>query len=280
MITRWRSLLALLGVSIALGLAAQSVAQAKKLPPPPKTYVLDEPEITSPEVRYALQTLLSEHAHLTGEQVVFAVFKSLDGEDLVEWTNRIFAEWKIGAQGKDNGVLLALYWNDRKARIEVGYGLEPLLTDAKAKRILTEALIPELKRQQPDRGLTLAAWEILRVLGSPLIQSGKAEQILREGGFQGDFVRQNPPIGSTGGGTVWVVLILFVGFALFIIVTHLLTARDAHFTSRGWYRPNPIRTNDWHPFSSGWGEGGRGGWGGGFSGGGGRSGGGGASGSW
>lgn len=253
---------------------------AKALPAPPRYYVLDEPKVLSPNTKRALQTLLIEHDRVTGEQVIFAIFESLGEEDLVDWTNQVFTKWGIGKRGKDNGVLLALYWENRKARIEVGYGLEPLLTDAKSKDVLDHFLIPELKNKNPDRALTLAALEILRILESPLVESGQAEQILRSGGIRGEFV---PESGNGSGWAVWVIL----GIILLFVVLNLLTAADAHFSGTGWHRKRPSLPRRPRDIFGGWHTGGAwgggtwgGGRGGGFIGGGGMSGGGGASGDW
>lgn len=280
---------ALLGVSFA------SAGTAKPIPAPPYYYVLDEPHVLSPNTLRAVETLLIEHERVSGEQVLVAIFQSLGDEDLVDYTNRVFQQWKIGKRGKDNGVLLALYWNEHKARIEVGYGLEPVLTDAKSSAILSDILIPELKNSSPDRGISLAALEILRTLGSPLIQNGKAEEILKNGGFQGDWRPQEVYVPHTGGLAVW----LFLTFIILTIILRAITGAEAHFTRSGWVRHNP-----WVPYrrangftsgalggflgglggggfgGGGFGSGGGGGGFGGFSGGGGSSGGGGASGGW
>lgn len=285
--------IALAGLALASPSVARAAQSGKQIPSPPYYYVLDEPGVLSSQGLRALQTLLIEHDRLTGEQFLVAIFKSLDGEDLVDYTNRVFGAWKIGQRGKDNGVLLALYWNDHKARIEVGYGLEPLMTDAKSMQILSDILVPELQNQRPDRALSLSALEILKVLDSPLVHNGKAEQILRGGGFQGAFVPHAAVVGNVG---LWPWF--FLGVILLMIAMNFLHAAEAHFTRAGWYRPRPweyyrVRRGNggfWWGGGGGFGGGlggGGGGFGGGggggfggFSGGGGSSGGGGASGSW
>ncbi len=249
---------------VLLFLASPSVEGAKNIPPPPQNYVLDEVHVVSGATEQVLRSLLSEHDRLTGEQIVIAVFETLDGEDLVDFTNKVFTQWKIGLKGKNNGILLALYWKNRKARIEVGYGLEPLLTDAKSKLILSETLIPFLKAGQPNEALVSAATEILKVIESPLIQTGK---VARDGHH---FRRQGV------NAQFWVVWVALGAFLLMFIVS-IFFSGDALFTRRGWHSPS-----GWSGVSFGnWGSsGGSGrGWGG-FSGGGGSSGGGGASGSW
>ena len=252
---------------------------AKAIPDAPAYYVLDEPGVLAGSPKRAIETLLIEHDRATSEQILIAVFKSLEGEDLVDYTNRVFQAWKIGHRGKNNGVLLALYWDDRKARIEVGYGLEPQLTDSRSTRILDDFLIPNLKNDRPDLALSQSAFEILAALESPLVESGKAKQILSPGGFTArtSGQRANRPLGGSSNFG------LVVGIILVLAAIRFLLAGDAHYTSHGWYRPNPWRTRR---SGGGWGVGGGGsggifgGGGGGFSGGGGRSGGGGASGSW
>jgi uncharacterized protein len=266
---------------------------AKPIPQAPYYYVLDEPHVLSQNALRSIETLLIEHDRVSGEQVLVAIFQTLGDEDLVDYTNRVFQQWKIGKRGKDNGVLLALFWNEHKVRIEVGYGLEGVLTDAKSSGIISDILVPELKNSNPDRGLSLAALEILRTLDSPLIQNGKAEQILKSGGFQGGWKPQEIYSPHTGGAAVW----LFLGFIVLSLVLRAITGAEAHFTRSGWVRHNP-----WIPYrrSSGFSSGlagaliggflgGGGGFGGGsssgggfggYSGGGGSSGGGGASGGW
>lgn len=268
---------AALGLILAAALPPYARA-AKAIPESPYYYVLDETGSLSPGIQRSLQALLMEHGRLTGEQVVFAIFKSLEGEELVDFTNRVFKEWKIGQRRKNNGALLALYWQEREARIEVGYGLEPILTDAKSKGVLEDFLFPELRNGNVDRALSLAALEILTILESPLIQSGKAQEILQSGGLQGGFQPAERGTPSSKRSFSWIVLGLF--FCIWVLSR--LTAAEAHYTRRGWYRPNPWRRRShWGGFG-GWGGGGGfgGGGGGGFLGGGGMSGGGGASGKW
>lgn len=258
---------------IALSLATaldSGVARAKDVPPSPSSYVLDEPHVLSSSTKKSVASLFAQHERLTGEQVVVAVFDSIEGEDLVDFSNRVFKTWKIGQRTKNNGILLALYWKEHLARIEVGYGLEPLLTDAKSKDVLEDFLIPELKNGQPDRAVSTASLEILRIIESPLIQDGKAQQILKNGGLKGPLEAVKTP---SGGKMSFLLLIALV---LLIFVVGRLMAPEAHYSGRGWYRPNP-----WRRKSVWWGDGGGGGFGGGgFSGGGGLSGGGGASGRW
>jgi uncharacterized protein len=245
-------------------LAAPFVEASRSVPPPPKYYIYDEAGVVPEKVIQSLNSTLYQHSQATGEQVVVAVFNSLDSEELVDFTNRVFTIWGIGQKGSNKGALLAIYLKDRKIRIEVGYGLEATLTDAKSKRVIETILIPNLKDGNVPRAVSMGAYSILQALDSPLVLSGQADEL----------ANQVPKKTKRRKSSPAAFLILF-GIIVFISVIQRLSER--HLTSRG-----RIRTG-WGGFNfprntGGWGGGGFGG--GGFSGGGGRSGGGGASGSW
>ncbi|HET9298724.1 MAG TPA: TPM domain-containing protein [Candidatus Polarisedimenticolaceae bacterium] len=235
---------------------------AAALPPAPDRRVVDAAGVLSPESAQRIEQLLSAHERATTEQVVVAIYPSLEGEDLEEWTHRVFEAWELGRKGKNNGVLLAIFSKDRKARIEVGYGLEERLPDATASRILRERLFPALKQGDWDGGVEDAARGILAALGG---QAAPAR-------------RRTPSIPR------WLPIVMIL---LFFIVMRILVRTQARSYGR-WGRRRGIIVGPWWWGGGGFGGGGfRGGGfggggfgGGGFSGGGGMSGGGGASGSW
>lgn len=273
---------------LALAVIGPASAQAAKaIPAPPTRYVLDEPRVLSGAAEATLYSTLAEHERATGQQVLVAIFSELGGEDAVDFTNRVFSSWKIGHKGKNDGVLLALYWKDHRARIEVGYGLEPLLTDAKSKRLLTEFLLPGLKAGRAEEAIRVTIAQMFAII-SPMAGNAAA----------GGLMPQRWTV--TGGGSVLMVSFL----VLFILVIGLILGlsffanprREANYTSAG---HSAGRSVDFMyllalilevlfggrgggGFSGGGGGfsgGGGSGWGG-FSGGGGSSGGGGASGDW
>jgi uncharacterized protein len=153
-------------LSLLLLIFSISNALAKDFPPPPLDYVYDETKALSPEVVNFIYSKLSDLQIKTTSQVVVAVFKSLEGEDPVDYTNRLFKEWKIGQKGKDNGVLLALYLDERKMRIEVGYGLESYLTDAKSKDITSIYMVPYMKQKNVDLAVKTGIDKIAEVTES------------------------------------------------------------------------------------------------------------------
>lgn len=92
----------------------------------------------------------------TGAQVVVLTIDSLEGEQLEEYSLRIAETWKLGREGEDDGTLLLIAERDRKMRLEVGYGLEPVLTDAMSKRILDQILRPSFRAGDFDGGVERA----------------------------------------------------------------------------------------------------------------------------
>ncbi len=254
---------------------------ARGIPPVPPQFVYDEAHLLPEKAVRTLNLLSAEHERASdGEQIVTAVFQSLEDEDLPSFTNRVFSKWKIGQRGKNNGALIAVYIKDRKIRIEVGYGLEPLLTDALSKRIISRVLAPEIKAGHLDQALVHALLAVLDVIESPLIESGRAQEITQSSGWQKlEPSVLSAPEKAMGPG---VLLLIVAGFWILLAVISRAMAREAHFTGRGWRRTRPgeILFGGGWPRHSGGGLFSGGSSGGGFSGGGGSSGGGGASGSW
>lgn len=193
--------------------------------------------------------------------MVIAVFRSLEGESLEDFSIRLAERWRVGQRGLDNGVILLVFLDERSMRLEVGYGLEPVLPDAVASRIISEAIAPRFREGRYAGGLEAAVNEVYARIAKP----GAAPA-----------ARRTPP-------EAWLPLVAFGAVAL-VIVVMIATALFGHRHVRrfgpgrrgytagpgGWYVP-PISSGSW---------GGGGGGGGGFSGGGGSFGGGGASGNW
>ena len=107
--------------------------------------VVDDAEILGSS-RQWLTKQLAEFEGRTTDQVVVLTVKTLDGEPIEDYAERVFEAWKLGQKGKDNGVLVVVVPDDRKMRIEVGYGLEGTLTDAAAGRIIRNVMAPAFKQ--------------------------------------------------------------------------------------------------------------------------------------
>jgi uncharacterized protein len=108
-------------------------------------HVNDTAQMIPVAVRDRLEGELTALEKRTGAQVAVLTIDSLDGEGLEEYTLKVAQTWKLGRKGVDDGVLLLIARNDRKMRIEVGYGLESRLTDAQCRRILDEAVRPAFR---------------------------------------------------------------------------------------------------------------------------------------
>ena len=119
-----------------------------------KNYVNDLAEIVSPSTEKNLNQKLAAFEKQTGNQLAVLTIPSLEGENLEAYANTVFNEWKIGQKTHNNGVLLLIAKGDRKLRIEVGYGLEHLLTDGEAGRIIRKVITPQFKQGDFDLGIT------------------------------------------------------------------------------------------------------------------------------
>ena len=228
--------------------------------------VVDAADILPPEVeaRIAAKSELIEKQ--TTAQLVVATVPSLDGYEIEDYGYRLGRTWGIGQKrdGKgngDNGVILLVAPNDRKVRIEVGYGLEPILTDALSSVIIQRAILPEFRAGNLPAGVEAGFDAIAKQVELPPEEAAKNVAAAEaSGGGDGGFP----------AGLVFFLILLFVWIAI---------ASSRGKGGRRARRGGPIVV--WGPgMGGGWGGGGGGWGGGGFSGGGGGFGGGGASGGW
>jgi len=216
--------------------------------------VVDDAGILSPETQDRLNTVLAQEEKQTGNQIVVATLKSLQGYPIEQYGYQLGRAWGIGQKGKNNGALLIVVPSEHKARIEVGYGLEGELTDAQSKIIIDQFMRPAFRRGDYNAGVIAGTDAIIKVLGR--VQVAAPQQ---------NVAGADEDQGSGHGGIPWVfiVILIWVVFGRFLWPLLFLGGGSRGFGG----------------FGGGFGSGGFGG-GGGFSGGGGSFGGGGASGSW
>ena len=131
----------------------------------PTERVTDTARFLSEPTRQAVNVRLKAYEGATGHQVWVWVGKSTRVTPLEDWTVRAFQSWRVGRKGLDDGLVLFLFTEDHKARIEVGYGLEGQLPDALAARILRDAVLPRLKSGDPDGAAVEGVDKILTTLG-------------------------------------------------------------------------------------------------------------------
>ena len=248
-----RMSLVALAIIVFLG---QSPALAQTFPPLTGR-VVDAANLLKPEERAALEAKLKAHEDKTTDQVVVATVRSLEGLEIEDYANRLFRHWQLGQKDKDNGALLLVAPQERKVRIEVGYGLEGALTDALSKVIITTAIAPQFQKGNFAGGIDAGVDAILSIL------TGDAEEWQRRAQVREDNTTAIDPV------IAFIILLI-----LFFLISRLMGAGRQRGIRRGRHGPWIVTTGGW---------GGGGGWSGGsggFSGGGGSSGGGGASGSW
>jgi uncharacterized protein len=217
--------------------------------------VVDNARMIEPSVRDQLTQQLQAHEKVTGEQLVVVTLPDLQGTDIADFGYQLGRYWGIGQKDKNNGALLIVARDERKLRIEVGYGLEDRLTDAQSSVIIQQVITPAFKAGNFSKGISDGVAAMLVVLGgNPLDEPSTVYE--SSGDPQDDFVSRHPAL--------FVFLVLL--FILTFFVGQMLGILPAGRGGSGG--------------SGGFGGGGFGGGGGGFSGGGGSFGGGGSSGGW
>lgn len=225
-----------------------------------KNYVNDQTNTLSSEQLSDLEKRLKVYEDTTSNQIVILMISSLEGEDLFDFSHRVAETNKIGQKGKDNGILILVVKDDRKIRIEVGYGLEGVVPDAVASSIIRNIMIPYFKSGNYYGGL---------LKGIETLQDAIA------GAYQADEEKF-----SAKNFITPLVLLIFLLIFFSIISRIKGTSRGGWIYRSGGWHSYPSRRSSWGGIG-GFGGFGRGGFGGGgFSGGGGSFGGGGASGSW
>lgn len=232
--------------------------------------IVDNANLLSAEDRAAIDDALKDLEAKSSDQLVVVTLPSLDGYEIEDYGYQLGRHWGIGQKGKDNGVLLIVAPNERKVRIEVGRGLEPIVTDLMSRIIIENAILPEFRRGNFAAGIRAG----VRDLKDTLL--GDAEEVKERARGLND-----------GDGPDWIGLFMiafWIAVVLYIIYAQMQYAAQAPQSVGSDARRLARRGRDRNDapiiFPGGasdtWGGGGGGGW----SGGGGDFGGGGSSGSW
>jgi uncharacterized protein len=289
------------GLAVLALLAALTLVAAAQTFPQLTGRVVDEAGVLDPPVRAAIDSDLADLETRTTDQLVVVTVRSLQGLTIEDYGVRLGRQWGIGQKDKNNGALLIVAPKDRKVRIEIGYGLEGVLTDAQTKLIIENTIIPRFRANDMAGGIARGVDEIIRLLDGDAWQGGAAPAQPTA------FTRTTGVLARTFSwipGDIVVLIALFLlacGFSLLSVFwlwlllplmlhigvwvglvsrdrLRLLAQRQAKWHFFGWYTAIASTSSSgssWSSSSSGssWS-------GGGFSGGGGSFGGGGASGSW
>jgi uncharacterized protein len=237
--------------------------------PPPTNYVNDFAGVLSPGTLTALNALCAQVDRQAHAQIAVVTVKSLDGEPIENFATALEDKWKVGKKGTDRGLLLILATNDRKYRVEVGYGLEGILPDGRVGDI-GRAMVPYLRQNDYDGAVTMAVRQIAGVIAA---DAGVTLNTGLRPGYAP--VQQAKPLTLGEVLVLGVILLLVIFFLARVGGSGLLGFLIGMFLGGGGGGGWGGRGGG----GGGWGDGGGGG--GGFGGfGGGSSGGGGASGSW
>jgi len=292
----WDGVLRSLSVVLFVLAGVTAPASALDVPDPPRDYVLDRAAILSPAAHAQLSRVLAQFEAQTSHQVLVATFPSLEQESLEDFSIRLAERWQAGQTGKDNGVTLLVFRDERLLRIEVGYGLEGALPDALGDTIIRNDIAPLFRQGAYEQGLLRGVQSILQAVQGEYQADALAER--HAGGdhrHQELTPEQAAAMRRQGGMLLAVVLVSLLGLLLVDVFRYRGYRRD--------HRRYAERYSFWEwffrfalllavvtlifrmlfyamLFSRGGVYGGGRGGGGGFSGGGGSFGGGGASGRW
>jgi uncharacterized protein len=255
-----------LGV-LAVLIVCLSAALAQTLTFPALTgRVVDDAAVLDSATRASLTEKLAALETKSTDQLVVATVRSLQGTSVEDYAHRLFRDWRLGQQGKNNGVLMLVAPNERKVRIEVGYGLEGTLPDAVSKLIIENAILPRFRANDFAGGISRGVDDVIQVL------TDNSEEWKQRAAKRPESV--SAPLHG------------MVGFFAIVVMVMIIVAIFSYHSDRSARRRvrRGATASPWlFPTGAGpsWGGGSwDSGSGGGFSGGGGDSGGGGASGSW
>jgi uncharacterized protein len=251
--TVFMGFLTIMLLTSALGVYALEV-------PPLKGRINDRAGVLSSSESRDLENYLAGVEKATGAQIALLTIPSLEGESLESYSFRVADSWQLGSADKDNGALLLIAMEEKKIRIEVGYGLEAVLTDAMSGYIIREAIVPEFKKGEFDRGIAAG----LKSMGG--VVTGDTPISVEQ-------INESQQQESEGGVSIFFLIFIFVFF--FGRIGRYRRYRRRGMSPMGAFFLGSMLGGASRGGSSSGGFGG-----GGFSGGGGGFGGGGASGGW
>lgn len=215
----WRKPRITLLIAWVLGACASGAGADVPLPPPPERYFNDHAGFVPADVASRLDETLRRFDEETTSQVVVAIFPRLPAPSLEDFTARTAQAWRVGRKNLDNGAVLFVFAEDRKLRLEVGYGLEERIPDATAKRIIEDVIVPRFRTGDAAGGLTAGVEAILA--------AARGEAPL-EGARPASGARRDP-----AGESVPIFVVGIVITILMMAASMLGSARSATYSRRG-----------------------------------------------
>src|SRR5271167_614444 len=129
----------------------------------PQGYVTDLAQVIDPATKSKIEALCAEVAQKTGAQIAVVTVRSLDGQSKEDYAADLYKQLGVGSKKDNRGVLLLLAPTDRQYRIEVGYGLEPVINDARAGDV-GRAMVPFLRSSNYNGAIQTAAWQLAKYI--------------------------------------------------------------------------------------------------------------------
>lgn len=173
----------------------------------PAGWVNDYAGIIDYASKQKINTIIAELNNKTSAEIAVVTLKTLDGENIEDFTNRLFEKWGIGKKGKNNGVMILIALNEREIRIETGYGIEGIITDAKAGRIIREIMAPLFREGKMGEGILNAVYFI-------------ATEIANDAGVKLNIEKRNINYGKyrklTKSDLFWFLFFMFFVLPVFI----------------------------------------------------------------
>lgn len=173
-------------LATALLLIASTVSAQEFAIPELTGQVVDQAEMLESGAESQLTSMLASHEQATGEQVVVVTVPDLQGRSIEEYGVELGRSWGIGQAEEDNGALLIIARDDRRIRIEVGYGLEGRLTDAQSSIIINSIITPAFRQGEFERGIVEGTTAMVQVLGGDPLREVEPQPV-------GE--RDKPPVG-------------------------------------------------------------------------------------
>jgi len=194
-------LLFILTLFLTLSITLKVEAQDLNIPDP-LGYVNDFANILSKNAVNQLETQLSQFEKRTSHEIAVVTIESLQETTIEDFAEQLFQKWGIGKKNYDNGILLLIAPNERKLRIEVGYGLEGIMPDLKAKKIINNIIVPEFKNDNYDQGVIAGVEAIEKVIQGEVVD------------FQEERNR------GLDWGTIFVIVFFafYIGYVLFAVL--------------------------------------------------------------
>ena len=198
-----------------------------------RVYVADPGNMVSPGVKSQVNNTLWNLRQQTGAEVVVAVVPSIGDTPIEDFSTELFEQWGVGKSDKDNGVLILIAPEQRRARIATGYGVEGVLPDISAKKIVERSIVANMKNGDLDAAVLASASDVANVLSDPTaaeeLKSSQKEAWENNGaGISGDTIKQ----------FIWYVGLLFLLFSIVLFISDWGKSRkeDRYHAAMVWHR--------------------------------------------